>query len=541
MSTDPKTKELERARLVWSRCDAGACGPSAPLDSCAESDGALLHYPNQHYAEWRKEAPECFETFVLGAFGENLSADDLDETIICIGDKVRLGSALLQVTRPFQPGFKLNDRLGIPSIARRANETSRTGWYYKILEFGDFSIADEIVVTERPHPDWSVSRVQHYLFKETINRQIMKELSDLEALAPSTRDLFKTRLKDLALEDELLEKIRAGLPGAPPREVGSSLVEPSLHENESWTCAVVRGIYIESSKVRSFYLSSPSGKRLPDSQPGAHLKLKLPNGLIKHYSLCKNCTGEEYHIAVGRSPAGGGGSIFLHDQVKVGDLLQISAPINTFAIDETAGHHVMIAGGVGITPFLSMIEYFERERKSYELHFCSRNERDTPFHRVLSQLPSSKVKFHHNASDPSRGINFSALISDIDDASHIYCCGPIRLMRAVESAAADISRKRLHFESFTPAQAGNQPFEIKIESTGKILPVRPDQTILSVLRNNGIDVPSSCEAGSCGTCMVRYSEGDVEHRDFALSGEERKHYLIACVSRALSQRLTLKL
>jgi ferredoxin-NADP reductase len=293
--------------------------------------------------------------------------------------------------------------------------------------------------------------------------------------------------------------------------------------------------------VRSFYLVSPTGERLPKTEPGAHIKVKLPNGIIKHYSLCNNSTGDEYHIAVGLNPTSAGGSIFLHEQVRVGDALQIAAPINTFPVDASGEHHIMIAGGIGITPFLAMIDHFERSMTSYELHFCTKSQKDTPFYKRLSCLPRSRITFHHDGGDPRNGIDLKATLSNLNSGTHIYCCGPGGLMRAVEAATAEIERKRVHFESFLSGPVSQSSFKIKIESTGQVFLVGTDQTILQVLRNNGIKVESQCEAGSCGTCVIRYSQGDVLHKDFALSQEERKTLLTSCVSRAASDTLTLRL
>ncbi|MGV6873606.1 MOSC domain-containing protein [Pseudochelatococcus sp. B33] len=532
-----------RVLALWLAGEAGerasgreSCNTAIVAEAAADPDRALLHYPQFHYTAWQRDLPERADLFVPGAFGENLSADVLGEADVCVGDKVRIGSALLQVTQPFQPNYLLDTRLNHPSVSRKALETLRTGWHYRVLENGSFNLGSALEIIERPHPDWPLSRVLHYFHEETTNRQALEELSALAGLAPAMRKLFRARLNDLEPEFDQLDKLPA-----PPRIVAAAASASNVPDEEGWIPVLVRGIMIESPAVRSFHLVPAAGGRLPKSKPGAHLKLRLPNRLIRHYSLCNNSSGDEYHIAVGRNPNSAGGSVFLHEQVKVGDVLQIAGPVNTFPVDRKAEHHIMIAGGIGITPFLSMIDHFERLSISYKLHFCTRSEKDTPFYKRLSCLPANRISFHHDGGEPRNGIDLNAVLSDLDPDAHVYCCGPNGLMRAVEGATSHLDRKRVHFESFVSAPATQNAFRVKIESTGQIFPVGPDQTILQVLRDNGINVDSQCEAGSCGTCIVQYSQGDVLHKDFALSPEERKTSLMVCVSRATSDLLTLKL
>lgn len=520
------------------------CNTTTLLQKIPDPERALFQYPKQHYGTWPDDMPECAALFKPGAFGENLSAECWQEDDVCIGDKVKVGSALLEVAQPFQPTYALNSRIKNPCVARKLSEKRRTGWYYRVLENGSFKVDDELEIIERPHPLWQLSRLLHYLYEETANREALKALSKLGPLAPTTRELFQRRLNDLQPEFNQLDNLPPPAQAAP--EVINSAEDASVSSSEvpneeKWMPVMVRGIMIESPAVRSFYLVSASSSRLTKSRPGAHLKVKLPNDLIKNYSLCNNSTDDEYHIAVGRNPVSEGGSIYLHDHVKVGDILHVSRPVNTFPIAQKAKHHILIAGGIGITPFLSMIDYFQSSSISYKLHFCTRSVKDTPFHRRLSHLPANRISFHHDGGDPKKGIDLTAVLSDLDSGAHVYCCGPDGLMRAVEAATSHLNRKRVHFESFVSAPTTLNTFKVKVESTGQIFSVGPEQTILQVLRENGIKVDSQCETGSCGTCIVQYSQGEVLHKDFALSPEERRTSMTTCVSRATSDLLILKL
>ncbi|WP_164778358.1 MOSC domain-containing protein [Mesorhizobium sp. M7A.F.Ca.US.006.01.1.1] len=513
-----------------------ACHTLALAGAAADTDRIVLQYPEKHYAFWKAELVEFVHLFGPGGFAENLSTSGLDENEVCIGDTIRLGSALLQVSEPVEPGFLLNARFNHPSIARMICESKRTGWHYRIVEHGQFQVGDELVIMERPHPEWPIARVLHFLHQETANRQALEELLKLKPLGRVTRELFQRRFDDLKPEFDQLD----ALPVRPVAE--PEILSPVERSgNDVWRSVLVRGIMIESPAVRSFYLVSAQGGRLPKSKPGAHLKVKLPNGLTRHYSLCSNSLGDEYHIAVGRNPDSAGGSACLHEQVKVGDILHITDPINTFPVDAETEHHILIAGGIGITPFLSMIDYFERSFISYELHFCTRSAKDTPFYRRLSCLPANRITFHHSSGDLRNRIDLNAVLSDLDPDAHIYCCGPTGLMRAVEGATSKFDRKRVHFESFGAAATAQNAFSVKLESSGQVFLVGPDQTILQVLRDNHVDVDSQCESGSCGTCIVKYSQGEVLHKDFVLTADERKSCLTVCVSRAASDHLTLTL
>jgi MOSC domain-containing protein YiiM len=161
---------------------------------------AVLHYATHHYEAWIAELPGSARFFKPGGFGENLVSSTYDETTVCIGDKIRIGGALLQVAQPRQPCFKLNHRFQQPSMSMRAQESGRTGWYYRVLESGEIGAGDMIQVVERPHPEWSVRRVQHYMYTETLDVAALEALINLGPLAQSTRALFEHRMKSMNVE-----------------------------------------------------------------------------------------------------------------------------------------------------------------------------------------------------------------------------------------------------------------------------------------------------------------------------------------------------
>jgi len=495
---------------------------------------AVLQYARHHYDAWKKEFPGSAHLFNPGGFGENLVADGFDEENMCIGDVVKIGTLVLQVAQPRQPCFKLNHRFQQTAMSRRSQESHRTGWYYRVLQPGIISAGEAIRVVERPHPEWTVSRVQDILYSDTRNFSAIEALVKLEALAPDMRTLLGKRLDSRSVEEwdsRLIDEETNGIESLAAAE----------RTDTGWIAAFVKNITWESSTVRSFVLVGASGKRLLPSTPGSHVKVQLPIGLTRAYSLCENSDGQSYKIGVGLSPSSRGGSRYIHTNLRVGDTIQVSPPVNTFPPAESAGLHVMIAGGIGITPFLSMIEHFRQTGQRFRLHYCARSAQEAAFIEELGELKAREVSFHYDNGDPSRGINLAAVLGELPPDAHVYCCGPKGLMRAVEATRSNLPRERFHFEAFTASDDEVKPFVIRIASSGKQLPVAPGQTILEALRENDVNVQSSCETGSCGTCVVGFRDGDVAHHDFCLSTQERKTRLAVCVSRATTDGLTLDL
>jgi len=164
-------------------------------------DKAALHYAAHHYAEWARELPAIAGRCVPGGFGENLVSAGVDETSVCIGDRIRIGGALVEVAQPRQPCFKLNHRFQESTMSRRAQNSGRTGWYYRVIEPGAVQSGDPIEVIERPHPDWTVRRVQQFLYGRPLDADALIELSRLAALSEALRGLFTRRLRSMRVEN----------------------------------------------------------------------------------------------------------------------------------------------------------------------------------------------------------------------------------------------------------------------------------------------------------------------------------------------------
>ena len=309
---------------------------------------------------------------------------------------------------------------------------------------------------------------------------------------------------------------------------------------------LVKSIHDKARNIKTFELVDPEGAELRAFTAGAHIELKLPGGSERQYSLC-NDPAETYRyvIAVLQEKESRGGSKAFHNRVREGDLLQFSPPQNNFPLDQRGMHFTLIAGGIGVTPLLSMAHKLKALRKPFEFHMCTRSEDTLPFRKELEALVEPAcMHFHITDGDVSRRLNVSSLLEQPIPAGMVYCCAPQSLMEAVAQATSNWYAKNIRFEIFTPRTLDglDKPFDVKIASTGQIIHVDSTTTILEALRQNGIRHPFSCEVGLCRTCVTGYGEGEVNHRDQdVLSLEERKKNLTVCVSRCLSGKLVLDL
>jgi MOSC domain-containing protein YiiM/ferredoxin-NADP reductase len=494
-------------------------------------DKAVLHYAREHYAAWRDEAPAQATLFCAGAFGENLVSSGINETNICVGDIFEIGSVVLQVTQPRQPCFKLNHRFGLPSMARRVQETGRTGWYYRVLSPGQITAGDVVRLADRLHPEWTLRRVQHVLYVDTLDESALRALIDLPPLSGSMRKILTGRLTAAAAESWDARLIGLNQAGATVGE----------EDRSGWRILRVENVTQETPTVKSFRLVDPSGAALDPYPPGGHIRIELSNGIVRSYSLCGVPSGLYYEIAVKRVADSLGGSGYLHEVIKPRDIVSASPPRDRFALASGTGPHVMIAGGIGITPFLSMIEECLRRGCSFELYYSSRTRADVVFAERVHTLPQKHVTMHYSREPGSGRLDVAELIGRLPPTVHVYCCGPETLMRSVREATAQWEPSRIHFERFVAKDAAGPSFKVKIASTGALIDVEPGSSILQALRRSGQSVASSCETGSCGTCCIGLLDGDADHRDVVLSDEQRRDQIAVCVSRARGGTLTLDL
>jgi len=299
--------------------------------------------------------------------------------------------------------------------------------------------------------------------------------------------------------------------------------------------------------IAAFELVSTDGMPLPAFEAGSHVDVAVPGGLTRQYSLC-NDPGEShrYQIAVLHVADGRGGSRAMHEVVKEGDLLVISKPRNHFPLANAHGHSLLLAGGIGITPLLCMAERLAHIGRAFTLHYFARSAERAAFRdRIRASRFSDHVHFHFD--EPFTGKpDFQALLAPAGADAHLYTCGPKGFMDAVLACARSRgwADDRLHKEYFSAEPSrieGDGAFEVQLASSGRVIPVAADQTVIAALAAQGVHIETSCEQGVCGTCLTRVLEGEPDHRDVYLTAAEQaaNDQFLPCCSRAKSGRLVL--
>ena len=299
-----------------------------------------------------------------------------------------------------------------------------------------------------------------------------------------------------------------------------------------------------SSDVVSLTLSHPEGRRLPDWTPGSHVDVVLPSGITRQYSLCGDrWDAYSYRIAVLHEPSGRGGSAYIHEQLTVGTMVALGGPRNNFRLVPSE-KYLFIAGGIGITPMLPMIQQADMLSADWKLLYLGRSRSSMAFLDVLSGYGDRVLVMPKDESGPCPLEDF---ISSSAMDTKVYACGPQRLLAAVELHCGDWPAGLLRLEHFAAkahgAPARDTPFEVELAQTGLSVTVPPSVSILDALGNAGVSVLTSCREGTCGTCEVNVIAGNPDHRDSILDDADRAagHCMFPCVSRSCTDRLVLDL
>jgi tetrachlorobenzoquinone reductase len=286
------------------------------------------------------------------------------------------------------------------------------------------------------------------------------------------------------------------------------------------------------------------GKPLPGYEPGAHIDVHLPNGIVRQYSLLEaEPDPTRYVIGVKRDPASRGGSRYVHDELRVGKSLRISAPRNNFSLVEDASHVVLFAGGIGITPIWCMVQRLEKLGRSWKLYYACRSRADMAFLHTLEAMTSSQ--FHFDDESAGKFLDVASIVAATPKDAHLYCCGPTPMLKAFEAATAEWPADHIHVEYFTPKQeaAKTGGFVVELARSGQEFVIPEGKSILQVLLDAGVDVDYSCELGICGACEQRVISGTPEHRDAILTEEEQASNtkVMICCAGCKSERLVLDL
>jgi len=319
---------------------------------------------------------------------------------------------------------------------------------------------------------------------------------------------------------------------------------PMIYREQEMDLVVTRR-EAAASDVVALTLADPAGGSLPGWTPGAHIDLALDETLIRQYSLCGPLRDRStFRIAVLRAADGGGGSQRVHDALKEGSQVRVRGPRNHFALID-APRYLFIAGGIGITPMLPMIESADRRGVPWTLDYGGRQRASMAF---LDELARYGDRVRTWPEDEFGLLDLPGILGEPRPDTLVYCCGPEALLAAVEVQCAAWLPGALHTERFTPkpvepAAGGDTPFELVLQRSGITTTVPADKTVLEIVEENGLSVLSSCRVGTCGTCEQEVVSGEIDHRDSVLTEEDREagEYMMICVSRCRSDRLVLEL
>jgi len=307
---------------------------------------------------------------------------------------------------------------------------------------------------------------------------------------------------------------------------------------------------VEAEGICSFEFEDPKGKRLPPFSAGSHLDVRIRDGLVRQYSLCNDPNDtHRYVIGVLRHADSRGGSLAMHEALHVGDIVDVSVPKNHFPLDHSARRSLLLAGGVGVTPILCMAERLANVGVDFEMHYCTRSMARTAFlERIKTSSFARRVSFHFSDGPAEQQVDIPALLDSPAAGTHLYVCGPSGFMDLVIATAKekgwpDAHVHREYFAGEVYGAEGNVGFNVRLASTGKVIPIAKDKSVVAALVDHGIEIATSCAEGVCGTCLTRVLDGEVEHRDRFLTAEERARndQFTPCCSRARSGMLVLDL
>ncbi len=304
----------------------------------------------------------------------------------------------------------------------------------------------------------------------------------------------------------------------------------------------------EALDIVSLELVPVDAELLPAFTAGAHIDIHLPSKQIRQYSLCGALNNlSSYQVAILRDPASRGGSVELHDNVQEGDRLMISAPRNLFELVPGASNNILLAGGIGVTPILTMAEQLATEGANFTMHYCARSESRMAFQNKLAKASyADRVKFHLDDGAPSQRLDLAVELPAPSTDVHLYVCGPSGFIDHVLSVAKEQGwpSSQLHREYFSADGVSLEPaeeFRVQIASTGEVFSIPEGRSVVDVLYDHSFDIPVSCEEGMCGSCVTTLLsvEGSVQNNDMYLSESQHAEgrLFTPCCSRATAGSL----
>lgn len=305
---------------------------------------------------------------------------------------------------------------------------------------------------------------------------------------------------------------------------------------------------VEALDIVSLELRSDMGG-LPRFSAGAHINLEIGPGLVRQYSLCNHPLEEDrYVVAVLLDPNSRGGSRAVHESINVADSIIISEPRNNFQL-VPAEEVVLLAGGIGVTPIVSMADWLSHAGVRFQMHYCTRSQERTAFYsRLTRSTYAASVAFHFDDGPDGQKLNIDEALQAPNMGKHLYICGPrgfldYAVLRARAQGWAPQNVHKEHFNALPQSHEGDSEFQVKIRSTGQVFTIPANESVTNALARQGIYIPVACESGICGTCLTGVCAGELEHRDAYLTEDERcrNDRFAPCCSRARSTMLVLDL
>ncbi len=306
-----------------------------------------------------------------------------------------------------------------------------------------------------------------------------------------------------------------------------------VKEPETWEEFELVEKKTQTPRITSFTFAKAGAGEGDEIEPGHFVRLKLPNGLLRSYSIVSG-TSHRFELGIALEEESRGGSRFLHQEMKVGDTILVGKITPSVPIPETSSNHIFIAGGIGITAFLMHAKIYDMINYNYVIHYAVRSAEEVPFKEQVGDMVAAGKMVLYNKSKGER-MNISSILQNRTWNSFVYACGPQRMIDDVVRCSDEVGMDAadLHTEAFQ-LDASGDAFTVEVKKGGKRLRVGEEETLLKKLRAEGFEIDSSCEVGNCGTCKVKVCEGRVEHRGSALSAEDKKEgSMLSCVSRGV--------
>ncbi|NIV75325.1 MAG: MOSC domain-containing protein [Gammaproteobacteria bacterium] len=544
-------KEPVEGRVMLRRLNVEGDG-QADLRGHGGAFRAVYVYAMENYDYWKRELGR--DDFSYGQFGENFTVEGMLDDEVCVGDVFRIGDALVEVSQPRIPCYKLAIRMGIDGFQNRFLESGRVGFYFRVVEEGEIGAGDAIALVSRDPRRMTVRRVSDLLFFDKGNLEGAKEALSIPALSHGWKGSFEERL---------------------------AKAEKSAEKRESFRRFVVERKEPESDTITSFYLAPEDGKPLADFLPGQFLTFRLTipgqaEPLIRTYSLSDGPDPDYYRVSVKREPAPpeqphappGLSSSYFHDHVEEGATLRVGPPRGKFHIDPDSERAlVLLSAGVGLTPMISMMNALVQrgsERPVWFIH-GTRNGREHAMgehvRRVAAEHDNVQVHIRYSRPEPGdvRGRNYDsqghvdiALLKQVlpFDDYEFYLCGPTPFMKSLYCGLLSfgVPGSRIHYEFFGPgslltdeagpcgpatARSAEQELtggiQITFARSGVTAAWDPQcETILDLAEQHGMSPDYSCRSGICHTCMCALVEGEVEYVEEPLDPPDPGCVLICC-------------